>query len=208
MGGGTVPGPETGFPSGGNTGVATQLGAGMPGPIVAKQGVQQKLVLSGWPRAITWDELKDVNQRPDGIKEDAEILTDTIGGDVKARKVRGRWLVAEANMKLEVNEDESWVVTTKKSADLLSHEQGHFDIHGIITGRELIRAVGKLRANSQVGLGTAIGKTMEKYRKKGQAMTDSYDKDTKHGTEPKRQAAWEKAIQRAIKSKTSLSAPN
>lgn len=208
MGGGTVPGPETGYPSGGNAGVATQLGAGKPGPIAAKQGVQQKLILSGWPRSITWDEFNNVGQRPSGVKEDAEIFAETIGGDVRVREVRGRWLIAEANMKVEVNEDESWVVTSTKSPTLLAHEQGHFDIHGIIVGRDMISALGKLRERSQARLGAAIGKVMQKYKKRGQAMTEKYDDDTKHGTDAARQSAWEKEIQRAIKNKSSLRAPN
>jgi len=207
MGGGTVPGPETGYPAGGHAGVAKQLGAGTPGPVAAKQGVTQKLVLSGWPRSITWNEFKNVASRPDGVKEDAEILTETIGGDARVREVRGRWLIAEANMKVEVNEIESWVVSSTKSPTLLAHEQGHFDIHGIIVGRDMIKALGKLRERSQARLGNAIGKLMQNYKNRGQAMTEKYDNDTNHGLNATRQAAWEQAIQKAIKNKTSLRAP-
>lgn len=208
MGGGTVPGPETGYPSGGNTGVATQLDAGKPGPIAAKQGVEQNLALTGWPRTITWDEFDDINSRPSGEHEDAQIRSETIGGDVRIRESRGRWLVAEMNIGIEVDEDQSWVVTASKSSDLLAHEQGHFDIHGIIIGRDAINAVRRLRERTQDRLGAAIRRTMARQRRRGQAMTNNYDEDTQHGTDAARQTAWEREIQRAINNNTSLRAPS
>ena len=208
MGGGNSPGPETGGHSGANTGVATHLGAGKPGPIAAKQGIQQNLTLTGWPRSITWDEFRELTQRPTGENEDALINPVTVGGQAQPAHERGRWMLTELELEIVVNREETWVVLSQKSDALLSHEQGHFDIHGIIVGRDLIRALRGLRERSPARLRRAVRRTMQRHRRLGQRMTDDYDQNTQHGTNSTRQAAWEQQIRNAIDNNSALRGPN
>ena len=120
--------------------VATHLGAGKPGPIAAKQGIQQNLTLTGWPRSITWDEFRELTQRPTGENEDALINPVTVGGQAQTAHERGRWMLTELELEIVVNREETWVVISQKSDALLSHEQGHFDIPkpGLICSVEIL----------------------------------------------------------------------
>lgn len=208
MGGGGVPGPESGDQSNAGGGNIGQSGADSPGPEAANDGVQQNITLSGWPRSIEWREFHEVSTRPQNANEDALIATETMTGQASIARVGGQWLLAELSLDVVVNRDASWVVGSRKSSELKDHEQGHFDIHGMIIGRDVIEELRRLRARSQRRLASQLRQAMRRARRRGQQMTNNYDEDTRHGLERTRQAAWEQAIQNAIDNNTRLRAPS
>jgi hypothetical protein len=208
MGGGSVPGPETGQQNRRVTGVAPTGGGGIQGPVAARDGVQQNLRITGWPRDIEWTEFRHVSARPAGEDEDAQINPVTEGGDARTVRERGQWKLAELRLEVVVNRDDSWVVQSKKSDALKAHEQGHFDIHGLIAGRDMLEALRALRDRSSDRLGRSVARAMERHRQRAQQMSDTYDDDTEHGLNATRQAAWERQIQNAIDNNSSLRAPN
>lgn len=208
MGGGGVPGPEAGDQTNAGSGVIGQSGADSPGPEAASDGVQQNITLGGWPRSIEWREFREVTSRPQGASEDALIASETMTGEASIARVGGQWLLAELAIEIVVNRESSWVVASRKSSDLKDHEQGHYDIHGIIVGRDVVEALRRLRARSQGRLATALRQTMQRARRRGQQMSNNYDEDTRHGLDSARQAAWEQAIRNAIDNNTRLRAPN
>lgn len=207
MGGGSVPGPETGQQNRRNRGVAPTGGGEVPGPIAASDPVRQDLRLTGWPRSIDWDEFREVPSRPAGENEDAQINPVTEGSEARTVREQGQWKLAEIELHVVVNLEESWVVQSKKSATLKSHEQGHFDIHGLISGRDMLEALRAVRARSNERLGRAVAATMRRHRQRAQTMSDTYDTDTAHGTKADRQAAWEAQIRNAMDDDSALSAP-
>jgi hypothetical protein len=170
--------------------------------------VQQNLRITGWPRDIEWAEFRHISARPAGEREDAQINPVTEGGEARTVRERGRWKLAALELKVIVNLDDSWVVQAKKSDALKAHEQGHFDIHGLIGGRDMLEALKSLRERSNDRLGRAIGRTMERHSQRAQQMSDAYDVDTEHGLNAARQAAWETRIQNAIDNNSSLRAPD
>jgi hypothetical protein len=208
MGGGSVPGPETGQQNRQVTGVAPTGGGGVQGPVAASDGVQQDLRITGWPRTVEWAEFRDLTARPAGENEDAQINPVTEGGDARTVRERGQWKLAELELKVVVNLDDSWVVQSKKSDALKAHEQGHFDIHGLIAGRDMLEALRLLRERSSDRLGRSVERVMERHRQRAQRMSDAYDDDTEHGLNAVRQAAWERRIQNAIDNNSSLRAPD
>jgi Bacterial protein of unknown function (DUF922) len=131
----------------------------------------------------------------------------TEGGEARTVRQQGQWKLAEIELHVVVNLEESWVVRSKKSGTLKSHEQGHFDIHGLIAGREMLEALRALRARSNERLGRAVAATMRRHRERAQTMSDTYDTDTTHGTKADRQAAWEARIRNAMDNGSALSAP-
>jgi hypothetical protein len=164
--------------------------------------------MTGWPRSVEWSEFRHVTSRPAGEREDAQINPVTEGGEARTVQERGQWKLAELELKVIVNSDDSWVVQSKKSDALKAHEQGHFDIHGLIAGRDMLEALKVLRDRSSNRLGRAVGRAMERHRQRAQQMSDAYDDDTEHGLNAVRQAAWETQIQNAIDNNSSLRAPN
>lgn len=207
MGGGSVPGPETGQQNRRAGGAASAGGAAVPGPIPASGNVQQDLRLTGWPRSIDWDEFREVSERPAGQNEDARINPVTEGGEARTVREQGRWKLAELELHVIVNRADSWVVRSQKSDALKSHEQGHFDIHGLIAGRDMLEALGALRERSNERLARAVAATMRRYQQRAQSLSDTYDEDTAHGRKADRQAAWEAAIRTSIDNDSALRQP-
>jgi hypothetical protein len=208
MGGGGVPGPETGDQDQSGTGSVGQSGADTPGPEAANEGVQQDISVSGWPRSIRWTEFRELASRPSSANEDAQVGTETTTGTPVTVRQGGQWMLAELELEIVVNRANSWVVTSRKSSALRAHEQGHFDIHGIIVGRDLVEELRRIRARSNGRLGVAVRRKMRQAMQRGQRMTNAYDEDTNHGLAAERQAAWEQQIRNAIDNNTRLTAPD
>jgi hypothetical protein len=208
MGGGGVPGPEIGDQDGPRAGNVGQSGADTPGPEAANEGVQQNISVSGWPRTIRWTEFRELSNRPSNANEDAQVGTETMTGTPVTVRQGGQWMLAELTLEIVVNRANSWVVTSRKSDDLRAHEQGHFDIHGIIVGRDLVEELRSVRARSNRRLGAAVRRKMRQAMQRGQRMTNAYDEDTNHGLTTARQEAWERQIRNAIDNNTRLTAPN
>jgi len=208
MGGDNISGPKNGQQSSPNSGITTRYGAGKPSPIATKQGVQQNLRVTGWPREIVWSDFRDEAARPAGEDEDAQINPVNSPTQAQTVRERGQWKLAELELQIVVNRDDSWVVVSQKSDRLKAHEQGHFDIHGIIAGRNLIDALRRLRARTNERLGRDVARTMQRHQQSAQRMTDAYDEDTQHGTNATRQVAWERQIRNAINSNGTLRAPD
>lgn len=208
MGGGGIPGPQTGDQDEAAPGNIGQSGADEPGPVAASDGVQQNIIVTGWPRRISWDEFSEVQSRPADEDEDAQIKSETMTSQARTRRVGGQWLLAELELEIVVNQATSWVVRSRKSDVLKAHEQGHFDIHGLIVGRDLVEEIKALRARNNDRLGAALRQKMVRARRRGQRMTNTYDSDTRHGLDTQRQAAWEAQIRTAIDNNVRLRAPS
>jgi hypothetical protein len=207
MGGGGVPGPESGdqdSPDGGSIG---QSGADTPGPEAANEGIVQDITVSGWPRLIRWGEFHHLDGRPENEHEDALVAPMTSPGEARIARPGREWMVAEIDVEVVLRE-QSWVVRDRKTSKLLDHEQGHFDIHGIIAGRDLVEEIKALRERNGRRLGNALRRKLRRAKRRAQRMTNAYDADTSHGQDEERQAAWERQIENAITNNEGLSAPD
>jgi hypothetical protein len=129
-------------------------------------------------------------------------------GDVATVQEGGRWKLAELSIDIVINRDLSWVVTSRKSAALLAHEQAHFDIQGILVGRDVLAALRPIRTRTNAQLGRRVRAIFERYRQRAQRLSDSYDENTRHGLDTARQSVWEQHIADAINNNSRLRAPN
>ena len=165
--------------------------------------------LTGWPRAISWSEFTERSSRPSGESEDAQISVQLQGGDVKVIRERGRFRLGDSDFPMVVDTFASWVVKDKKSAALLAHEQGHFDIAGLCY-RDMMTELRKLREKSPARLGRATKRIMDKHDKRGDALSDLYDSKTEsnHGLNQKRQQAWEAQIRASKASGKPMTRPD
>lgn len=84
----------------------------------------------------------------------------------------------------------SWVVPEGKSDALLKHEQGHFDLEESLT-RDFNAAVSKAASREEGDkLKATVTRLIEQYGGKRNRLQDKYDKETQHGNDAKKQAAW------------------
>lgn len=103
------------------------------------------------------------------------------------------------NIKLELDPKLSWRKKAFETAELLKHEQGHFDI-GIICQKALISNIAKtvfLKNNYNQLLKDVFANTMKKYHETGL----QYDAETDHSKNKKAQEQWNEFFKKQLESK-------
>src|SRR5712692_6820168 len=105
------------------------------------------MAVTHWPRGLAWSEFSDVGSRPSGVNEDAQIsvTTDLPTSGIRVIRDGSAVRIDDIEVPLAVQTTESWVVSGTKTDDLLSHEQGHFDLAGLVAW-ELYRGLMATRA--------------------------------------------------------------
>jgi hypothetical protein len=170
------------------------MDAGTPAPAA--------ISLTGWPRNVTWDEFREVPSNPEGGDEDAYISTAfpyTWDWGSEGRTYR----VTNVRVTIRLRDGESWVVRGRQSNDLLSHEQGHYDITGLM-GRDLAEDLSRVTASSESALKKEVERIAQHYRTQGQALQRQYDNEANHGQNRTEQDRWKRKIQDAIDNGTRL----
>jgi hypothetical protein len=97
--------------------------------------------------------------------------------------------IAGFQVKLELDNNKSWVKPGRENASLLKHEQGHFVI-GLICQKEMIRQINNtifLKVDFKIKLGNIFSSTLEKYK----LMGLKYDEETNHSKNQPDQDKWD-----------------
>jgi hypothetical protein len=206
MGGCRVPGPTcreraTGTAQAPGTRVADSNAR----PAGASAAASTGPTLTGWPREIAWGEFREIQRRPTGENEDAQISSSLEQPEqVHVTRSGGRFRLDAYEAVLSVVEDESWVVTSAKSDTLLAHEQGHYDITGLVA-RDMIRDLRGLRAASTAALGREVQAIIRRADALADRLTILYDEQTNHGRNRAKQEKWEQLLRTSIQNSTRLS---
>ncbi|MCU7931089.1 MAG: DUF922 domain-containing Zn-dependent protease [Candidatus Thiodiazotropha sp. (ex Codakia rugifera)] len=187
--------PHAGFRSAQTEGAGAS--SGQPGP-----------TLVGWPRQLTWSDFSDIQNRPQGESEDARISMGFRPGRLTYVQENSEYRLGEVEFRMVLNASGSWVVVSGKTAVLLAHEQGHYDIVGLCY-RDLVAEIRTLRDSSRRRLIVAVRRVMREHDQRAESLTRQYDSEqqTDHGRNSTRQQAWERQIQACRQSATQLTAP-
>jgi hypothetical protein len=189
--------PGTGFSESGPVG----LDSGGGGPA--------SLVLSGWPRALTWDDFRELESRPSDAEgdENAQIHSDVNQPErVRVAREGGQQRVSALTVTISIIRADTWVVRSAKAAALLSHEQGHYDITGL-TGRDMGNEILAARAGTLEDLQRQVTDIIERARQRAQDLNARYDTETGGGANRDAQRRWDERIRSSISSGTAFSAP-
>lgn len=189
---------------------APVTGLDQPGTVGMRTGSRCRSVprLRGWPRTITWREFGEVAQRPDGGDEDAQIHSEALlDPEVSICSDSGRLRLGTFTVRLQVTTEDSWVVRGTATDELLSHEQGHYDLQGL-DARALMNRMAALRAENAEDLQRQVTEQIEASRTTAQALSDRYDEETDHGRNAEMQRRWDSAIRDAIRSGNAFQAPS
>ncbi len=155
------------------------------------------MALSGFNHSVQWNEFRTVNQRPAGVQEDAQIKTRTVAFTFRTHQPRGQnCRVTSATVSIAVDRSRTWVVRGRQSADLLQHEQGHYDITALAT-RDLYNQVLGLTAARCADINTQAGRLQQQIQTQVTQIDRRYDTQTSHGTTPASQRTWNTRIQSA-----------
>lgn len=160
------------------------------------------MAVTRWPRSLAWSEFQEIGSRPTGVTENAQIsaITDMPTSDIRVAREGRSFRIADIEIPLVIQSSETWVVTGTKTNALLSHEQGHFDIMGLVAW-ELYRRIMATRAPSTSELSRQINEHVAAAARKLHALSGSdtqtgkYDTETNHGIDATEQQRWKDLIQ-------------
>jgi len=209
--GGRTPGPigldDNPLPGAFESIPITKGGTHLPIPLGHDGGTISGPRLAGWPRKIAWSEFKPVLQRPSGENEDAQIDTQTQQPSrVRVKREQGQFRLGSITMRLAVIHNNSWVVADQKNDALLAHEQGHFDITGLVAG-DLVKALGVLRTSTHYSLQREVSRLFTAYDGWAKDLSEQYDQETNHGRNVEKQSDWQSRIEACIQQGRSLGTP-
>lgn len=167
------------------------------------------MAIKNWPSKITWAQFTEVDISPPGATTDAHIEVEYRNppgkqfGIVQAGK---QFKLKDVTLVLQTIPNETWVVKGRKSKAILNHEQGHWDIIGLIA-REYHGELRRLRAPTVEQLKTRLRKLEARMLEKGQKLnggTGGYDTETDHGRIRPQQKKWDALIASCIKTRKNL----
>ncbi len=156
------------------------------------------MALSGFKHSVKWREFRSVNQRPVGGKEDAEIIIRVLRFTFRTNQPRGQnCRVTGAVVSIVVNRSGSWVVRSQKNADLLRHEQGHYNITALGT-RDLYNQVLGLTAARCPDINRHALRLRQQVQTQINQTNRRYDARTSNGNKATSQRAWDRSIRSAM----------
>jgi hypothetical protein len=141
---------------------------------------QISAAMQGFPRTLSWRDFRSVAT---SLKPPMDAQTGA-GFQLQpwsVEKTNGEYRVLNPKMVVTLNSSNTWVVQGKTSSALLVHEQGHFDIAGLIA-RDMISRILDLSLDEAVidavqGSGKTAQSHMEFATQRLQAYIQDYNKD-------------------------------
>lgn len=144
--------------------------------------------------AVPWSKFKKVSRDPSGGTMDAETVTEYEAKNMKAIKKGNAVVYESAQVKIFVNPQKSWAIKCHTNAELLKHEQGHYDISAL-AARTFYTGVLKLSAPDMNALEEASKKLNADMQTKIEDVNKRYDIQTGHSRNKTEQDKWNKAIE-------------
>jgi hypothetical protein len=148
---------------------------------------------------ISWTLFRSVGSIPDA-DEDAQINPEIspVPNLHPERTPAGKFRMPSFTFSVTVNRQNTMIVrTANKTADLLKHEQGHYDLL-VLVCRALAREVESLEADSVQELGQQLATAQQTHDTRAQALDALYDKETDHSRNRTGQQRWDNAIAAAL----------
>ncbi len=156
-----------------------------PGPVIAP--FEDYLIQWDAERKLTWD---DYRGEPDASTDAAASTTTLLTVSYQFRKTGFIF-----NIRSGFDPSRSWGI--HRTAYILSHEQGHFDIAEVYA-RKLYRKLSEYRYDAK-NYQKDLKKIYDEVISEKEEMQHKYDEETKHSIYKVRQAEWLKKISTMLK---------
>lgn len=147
----------------------------------------------GWPRTLNWGNFRVVKFPADGSIYDAETGTSIGYKSQYVKQNDGSFATRGVVIRVELVKENTWVVSGKQSPGLLSHEQGHFDIAGLIA-YELDMSLRQASGMSNDEVNSNVEDMFRVINEKVKKIQSEYDDDTNHSINNSQQVAWKRKI--------------
>ena len=146
------------------------------------------------PVNLRWSHFSPVASLPG---EDAHIDINFNIPNRPFRRVGGQFMMAET-FQIGVSPVARVVRGASQTAELLSHEQGHYDL-GILVAWAMARDFMQLQAASPGALATAITNCFNQHKNtRMRPIQQKYDRDTNHSRNRQQQQRWDRLISQCM----------
>jgi hypothetical protein len=167
-----------------------------------------RMAVLGWPKTLAWKDFgvarATVPTSYQGTHTDCHIETDiSFSFTVASPAVKGGdYQISSVKVVVKLNALKTWVLkgvsTASNQAQVLQHEQGHYNIAGI-TARDVEQALLGMSDSDQKQLRTDANAMAASIIASGQTEEDTYDgpvadSGCDHGNDIGQQAAWNSKI--------------
>ncbi len=147
------------------------------------------------PGTLGWSDFSPVRALSNG--EEAHVDPGYTVQNRPLRRVGNQWMLAET-LELRVFPRARVLRTARQTAELLAHEQGHYDI-GLLAGRALARDLATITAPTPAALKHALDAAFDLHaRTRLGPIQHAYDHDTNHSQNVKEQQRWAGLISAAL----------
>lgn len=158
------------------------------------------MTLTGFTHNVQWGEFSEINSRPANTQESAFISV-SIRSNFRTQAQRGQdCRVVSFNTTIIVSLSASWIVRGQQTADLLRHEQGHYDITAL-GAREVHDRSSALTSAQCPGINREAQRIERDVQTRINQANQRYDTQTNHGINASDQQRWNTSIRNA-KNKT------
>jgi len=161
------------------------------------------MALKGWPKQLGWKHFKKLASSPRGATVAAHIESQWQLKPSRFVRDRHGWRLNAVNLVVSIDPNHTWVVRGQETPALLNHEQGHWDITGLIA-REAHRAYEQLRARTPGALTQQMQSLQTRLQAKATHLNRQYDAETNHGVNLTPQQRWDTLIHTCIVDNKSL----
>ena len=152
------------------------------------------------PAQLSWNDFLPVDSLPDGSGDEAQTAaTMSEMNGISPVLTNGKFVLPDLTLAVGLDRTQTMVIkTANKTADLLKHEQGHFDIT-VLTVRALAAELEQLKAGSVPSLGQHLNAARSKHQQRANMITEKYDKETENSRNQALQKTWNDAIDATMK---------
>jgi hypothetical protein len=166
-----------------------------------------KPLIEGWPKALAWTDFRKVRTAPDPARK-AHIEYALTPSHQKAKQRLGvdTWGLTNLKMRVRLNPTKTWIAEGKEDPDVLRHEQGHFDIGGLIA-REWWGTLRFTSGQGSADLAQKISAVERKKLSKSNRTNLQYDRETRHGEDLVQQNRWDQLLKKLKTGTTNLPEP-
>ena len=151
------------------------------------------MALNNFDFQIQWSNFVPQSDRPPGQTEYAQIHPDTTFTNFRMGRSGRSVTIASVDITIRLILLDCWVVATRKTDELLKHEQGHYDIMAI-GARAMYNRLLTLRENSVSDLQNFMNDIRENFRTNVRDVDSHYDTATNHGIDTAMQQTWIRQI--------------
>lgn len=148
--------------------------------------------LNGFSYFVSWSDFNQQVSAP-SADENAQIHPDISFNNFRLTRIRNAVSIREVDVNITLVPNDCWVVSSRMAADLLEHEQGHYDIIAI-SAREFYNALIGLPAASVSALQTRVTQLQTRLQQTASSADRRYDTETNHGRNVQAQQQWNQKI--------------